>query len=74
MITKEQFEKMKKKLNGKHCPICSYQITSFYQDNTDLFGSMLPYNEIDISNIEYIKVDCKHCGYTLQFKLNILLR
>jgi DNA-directed RNA polymerase subunit RPC12/RpoP len=77
-MNKKQIETVKSKLSNRNCPVCKGRILLYSNPLVPISQISSPieqsfFDEIDISK-DNIKIECRHCGYIMFFKKEILLR
>lgn len=77
-MTKAEFQKLIGKLEHKSCPICNGHIIDIMRGEEDIAGldnlNVTNYKDILIPNSKYWHLECRFCGYVMNFNIDKLLR
>lgn len=77
-MTKAEFQNLIGKLEHKSCPICNSHIIDIMRGGEDIVGldnlNITHYKDIVIPNSNYWHLECRHCGYVMNFNIDKLLR
>ena len=77
-MNKKQIDSIKSLLHNKVCPICKDWISPLSNpilaNNVTTAEEQLYLENIDLSDEDYIDIECEHCGYIMTFRKHTLFR